>query len=196
MCIPGQSDVYIYDQLGPGVGGGGCYPFLSDATDPTSVSSISWSCGPSMTTYIDNSGPSCDNGAAVSWSSTPTPGVSPSVFPSPGSGRPPRPTPVRVIAYVSPYDGSECTRQEDVGFQFSNEYLTSQCPYTAPVVATLSAGGVVAIVIAAFGSIAIAAFVAICVLQAQRTLTMRKQRAKARAGATPMRAVSIASFKA
>jgi hypothetical protein len=199
QCVPGESDVFVYDQLGPGVGpSGACYPFLSDASNVTSVSSISWSCGPMMTTYIDQSGPTCNNGAAVSWTSTPTPGVSPSPSPSFNHSRvrpnfPPSTIPV--IAYVSPYDGSECTRQEDVGF-YSDEYLTSQCPYSPPVAQTLSPGGVVAIVIASFGSIAIAAFAVICVLQAQRTLTMRKARAKARVNASSMRAVNVSSFRA
>ena len=98
-----------------------------------------------------------------------------------------------VVAYSSPYDGSECTKQQDNAF-YNDEYVTSQCPYSPPVATTLSSGSVAAIVIAAIGSIAIAAFAAICVLQAQRTLTLRKQRAKARANMTPMKPVSLNTF--
>lgn len=110
MCIPGGSDVYIYDQLGPPERGKDCWPFLTssagnfgDAGDLVNTSSITWSCDAQMTTYIDSSGPACQTSLAASWSATPAPVPSPPAFPSQLVAPP-------VIAYSSPYDGSECVR--------------------------------------------------------------------------------------
>ena len=145
-----------------------------------------------MTTFIDSSGPNCATNLVVSWSATPAPQPAPPPFP-PRRNRGPAPP---VIAYVSPYDGSECVRQTDVGL-YQNEYVTSQCPYQPPSPPQpLSSGSIAAIAIACIGSVAIAAFAAICVLQAQRTLDARKRRAKA-AKALPSgtTVVRVASYR-
>lgn len=189
-CFPTGSDVFTYDNLYPSASG--CYPYLNDPTNVSSINSISWTCDAQMTTYIDSSGSSCATNLVRSWSATASPLSSPPSFPPPRTDGP-RP----VIAYSSPYDGSECVRQTEIGRRYQNEYLTSQCPYTPPVAAApLTPGAITAIVIACIGSIAIAAFAAICVLQAQRTLVIRKQRAKAARSTTmtPMKAVTVTGF--
>ena len=196
-CFSTGSDVFTYDQVGPGVGpSGSCYPFLSDPTDPTSVSSISWTCDATMTTFIDNASPNCNNAIVVSWSASPSPGAPPPPPPPPGPPGPPIFVNSDVTAYASPYDGSECVRAQEANyFRYPFEYMTSQCPYTPPVASSLSPGGITAIVIAVIGSIAIAAFAAICVLQAQRTLDIRKKRAKAAKASSAMTAVRVTSYR-
>jgi hypothetical protein len=192
--------VRTYDQLDGGFNAEGstvdvlgCYPFLSRATSADSVSSISWGCDENMTTYIDSSGPSCQTQLAVSWSATPSPPAVPSASPAAcrffrPQGAPPPP----VIAYTAPFDGADCVKQQDSDLS-SNKYTVSECPWSPPPSTALSPGAIAAISFAVIGSVAIAGFAAICVLQAQRTLNLRKQRAKARGSATMMSPVRVAS---
>ena len=183
--------MHTYDQLDGGASG--CYPFLTRASSTADVSSVSWSCDQKMTTYIDSSGPSCQTQLAVSWSATPSPPAVPSASPAACRFFRPLASPPPVIAYPAPYDGSECVKQEDYGFQNSDEYTVSQCPWSPPPSTALTPGGIAAVVVAVIGSVAIAGFAAICVLQAQRALDLRKQRAKARGSATMMTPVRVAS---
>jgi hypothetical protein len=73
-------DTFQYVQRGSGGGtGGGCFPFLHDTASPDKLSSISWGCASTMTTYIDNGSPDCllDKAALVTQpSASPVPPTS------------------------------------------------------------------------------------------------------------------------